>query len=162
MFVDKQGDKGHRVFYYNGKTFLLYSYDKNQYATAPAEISIIELIDSLSSYFGVEFPGADIFYPDFVDDLLETSNNLVFLGITAIGDKECYHIAGSKDDMTYQLWVTDDEYPLPVKLSINYILKPGNPRYTMFFKDWKLNENIDDSKFEFTIPEGAELVKLVK
>lgn len=162
MFVEKKGDKGHREFYYNGKTFFLYSHDKNKYASAPATISIIELIDSLSSYFGIEFPGADILYPDFVDNLLENSNNLVFLGLTSVGDIECNHIAGADDDKTFQIWTNSGENSLPVKLTINYITKPGNPKYSIYFKDWKLNENIDDSKFEFIVPSGAELIKLIK
>jgi len=162
IFIEKKGDKGHKEFFYNGKSFLLYSYDRNQYATVPAAMTLLELVDSLSSYFGVEFPGADIFYPDFVDNLLETSNNLIFLGITFIGDTECYHIAGAKDDMTYQIWVTDDEYPIPVKLSLVYIDRPDDPRYTIIFKDWEMNPVLDDSKFDFTVPDGAQLIKLVK
>lgn len=162
MFIEKKGDKGHKVFYFDGKSFTLYSFDKNQYATAPANISIMELIDSLSNYFGVEFPGADIFYPDFVDNLLETSNNIIYLGPTVVGETGCYHIAGSRDDMTYQIWVTDDEYPKPVKISLVYLDRPEDPRYFIIFKDWKNNPEIEDSKFEFSIPEGAELVKLIK
>jgi len=162
MFVEKKGDKGHKEFFYNGKTFLLFSRDKNQYASAPASVSIIELIDSLSNYYGVEFPGADLFYPDFVDNLLETSDNLVYLGLTFAGNTECYHIAGSREDLTYQFWVTSEGRPLPVKMSLVYITKPGNPRYTITFTDWKLNEIIDDSKFEFSAPAGAQLIKLIK
>lgn len=162
MFIEKKGDKGHKQFYYNGKSFLLYSFDKNQYAATPASISLIDLIDSLSNYYGVEVPGADILYPDFVDDLLETSNNLIYLGLTLAGDTECYHIAGAKDDITFQIWIRADDHLLPEKISIVYITKPENPKYTILFKDWKLNEIIEDSVFEFSLPAGAQLIKLIK
>ncbi|MBK8550504.1 MAG: DUF2092 domain-containing protein [Ignavibacteria bacterium] len=162
IFVEKKGDKGHKSFFYNGKTMLLYSFDKNQYASAPATMSLIELIDSISSYYGVEFPGVDVFYPDFVDNLLETSNNLIYLGLAMVGNTECYHIAGARDDMTFQFWISPDKYSLLVKMSIVYLTKPEDPRYSIVFSDWKLDENIDDSKFEFSLPEGALLVKLIK
>lgn len=162
MLIEKKGDKGHKNFYYNGNAFLLYSFDKNQYATVPASMSNIELIDSLSSLYGVEFPGADILYPDFVDNLLETSNNLIYLGLTSVGDKECYHIAGARDDMTFQFWIDADKYSLPVRMSLVYITKPESPRYSIVFTDWKLNENIDDTMFEFSVPSGAQLIKLIK
>ena len=162
MFIEKKGDKGHKEFYFDGKTFLLYSYDRNQYATMPATMSIMGLIDSLSSYFGVEFPGADIFYPDFVDNLLETSDNLLYLGFTFVGNTECHHIAGTRDDMTYQIWLSLEEHPVPVKLSLVYLDRPDDPRYSIIFKDWKMNPYIDDSKFEFTIPVDAQVVKLIK
>ncbi len=77
LFVEKKGDKGHRQFFYNGNTFLLYLIDKNQYASIPASMTLIEFIDSVSSHYGIEFPGSDVFYPDFVDNILENSDNLV-------------------------------------------------------------------------------------
>lgn len=162
MFVEKTGDKGHKQFFYDGSTYSLYSFDKNRYATAPATISLIDLIDSLSSAYGVEFPGIDVFYPDFVDNLLMTSNNLIYLGVTVIGNTECYHIAGTTDDMSYQFWVSAKEPSLPVKLSIVYTTKVFNPRYNITFYDWKLDQSIDDSIFSFSIPAGAQQIKLIK
>ena len=147
---------------YDGKTFSLYSFDKNQFATAPATISLIELIDSLSSYYGVEVPGIDIFYPDFVDNILATSNNLVFLGPVMIDNIQCYHIAGAADDMTFQFWIKTESPGLPLKMSIVYINKPEKPRYSIRFSGWKLDEDISDSVFEFTAPEGAKQIKLIK
>ncbi len=131
MLIEKKGDKGHKDFFYNGKTYLYYSYDKNQYASAPVSISLIDLIDSVSSYFGVEFPGADVLYPDFVDNLLVTSNNFIYLVLTFIGDTECYHIAGTRDDMTYQFWINAGEHTLPVKMALVYITDPEEPRYSI-------------------------------
>lgn len=161
MYIEKKGDKGHKQFFYDGKSFTAYSFDKNQYATAPAVLSLIQLIDSLSSYYNVDFPGADVFYPDFVDNILATSNNLVYLGLGLIGDQECYHIAGASDDMTFQFWISDDKY-LPVKMSIIYVTQPEDPRYSIVYSDWKLDENLDDSMFDFKVPAGAQLIKLVK
>lgn len=162
LSIERKGDRGHRRFFYDGKTYSLYSFDKNQYATAPATMSIIELVDSLSSYFGVEVPGIDIFYPDFVDNLLATSNNLIFLGNTVIEEKNCYHIAGATDDMTYQFWIKIDSPGLPLKMSIVYINKPEKPRYAIRFLNWKLNEDINDSTFVFSAPEGSKQIKLIK
>ena len=162
MTIERKGDRGHRKFFYDGKTYSLYSFDKNQFASGPATISIIELIDSLSSYYGVEVPGADIFYPDFVDNILETSNNLVYLGIVMIEDNECYHVAGAMDDMTFQFWIKTISPGLPLKMSIVYINKPEKPRYSIRFSDWRLDEDISDSTFEFSAPEGAKQIKLIK
>lgn len=162
MMVEKKGDKGHKKFFYDGKNFLLYSFDKNQYASIPSSISVIELIDSVSSHYGVEFPGADVFYPDFVDNILENSNNLVYLGLALVGDTECYHIAGAEDSLTFQFWITSSEPSLIKRMSIVYINKPGDPRYQITFSDWKLNEYIDDSVFQFSLPDGAQQIKLIK
>lgn len=162
LFIEKKGDKGHKEFFYNGKTFLLYSFDKNQFASVAATMTLMELIDSVSSYYGVDFPGSDIFYPDFVDNILATSNNLVYLGLALIEDTECYHIAGATDDKTFQFWINIQSPGLPLKMSVDYITKPESPRYTIRFSDWKLDESISDTKFEFSVPAGAQQIKIIK
>ena len=160
LYIEKKGDKGHRKFFYNGNTFLLYSIDKNQFASMPAEMTLIEFIDSVSSTYGIEFPGSDVFYPDFVDNILENSDNLICLGLTMVGEEECYHIAGSAEDITFQFWVSSDGKYLPMKMMIDYILKPETPRYRIVFADWKLDEPMDDAMFEFTPPADAVKIKI--
>jgi hypothetical protein len=162
MHVEKKGDKGHKEFFSDGNSFTLYSHDKNQYATLPATMGLIDFIDSVSSYYGVEFPGVDIFYPDFVDNILATSDNLIYLGLSMIGGNECYHVAGVRDDMTFQIWVTSDGKYIPMRILLVYITRPGNPRYNITYSDWKFNEYIDDSRFTFTVPDGAKLTRLSK
>jgi len=163
FLVEKKGDKGHKKVFYNGKTFSVYSFDKNNYATIPAPATIIETIDSISQAYGVEFPAADVFYPDFVDDLIEVSDKMIYLGLTMMGPKECYHIAGVTGEFTYQLWIlTEKDSFIPFKLSIVYDKRPGKPRYSALFYDWKLNPELDDNMFEFTPPAGAEKITILK
>lgn len=162
LFLEKKGDKGHNKFFYNGNEFLLYSIDKNRYASMPASMTLIEFIDSVSSTYGVEFPGADVFYPDFVDNILDNSDNLVCIGLTLVGERESYHIVGSKEDMTFQFWISSDGKYLPLKMMMDYILKPDIPRYRIVFADWKLDEPFNDDMFEFTPPIDAEKIKIRK
>ncbi|MCU0373231.1 MAG: DUF2092 domain-containing protein [Ignavibacteria bacterium] len=163
ILMERQGDKGHKKFFYNGKTCSLYSFDRNNYATIPAPPTIIETIDSISNAYGVEFPAADVFYPDFVDDLLDVSDRMIYLGLTMTGIIECYHVAGVTDDFTYQLWImTEKDNYTPVKLSIVYDKKPGKPRYSALYYDWKLNPELDDAMFEFSPPAGSEEITILK
>lgn len=161
LFVEKKGDNGHKKFYYDGSTFLIYSLDKNRYASMESSMTLIEFIDSISSTYGIEFPGADIFYPDFVENILETSNGLVCLGLTMVGEKECYHIAGATDEITFQIWVSSDGMYLPLKMMIDYITRPEIPRYRIVFADWKLDEPMDNAMFAFIPPLDAEKIKII-
>src|SRR4030095_16912581 len=162
MLVNRRGDKGIKDFYYDGKNFIYYSADNNQYATLPAPPTIMETIDSISSYYGVEFPAADIFYTDLVDTILAKSDILTYLGETEIDDKICFHIAGTTDEMSYQIFVADDGSFLPVKMIIVYTGSTGNPQYEAIFKDWSLNPVLEDAMFDFVIPSGAEKIKFLK
>jgi hypothetical protein len=162
LLVNKKGDRGHKDFYYDGKTFSYYSEDNNCYATAPAPSTILETIDSIHNELGIDFPAADIFYPDLVDNILANSDNLSYLGLTNVEDKECFHIAGTNDEFTYQIWIANDESYLPVKLIIVYTSKIGNPQYEALFRNWSLNPVLQDSMFDFAIPEGATKIKFAK
>lgn len=154
LLVNRNGDKGKKDYYYDGKTFSYYSADNNQYATIPAPSTIMETIDNISSEYGVEFPAADIFYPDLIDEILEKSDNLSYLGFTIVEEKECFHIAGTTEEITYQIWITGDDF-LPIKMAIVYTDKPGNPQYEALFLKWNLNPNLEDSMFDFVSPQGA-------
>lgn len=159
LYVTKSGDKGNKEFYYDGKNFIYYSKDINTYSTAPAPPTIIQTIDSIHNTLGIDFPAADFFYPYFVDQLLEMSDNLVNLGITSVNNKKCYHIAGTTIDKTYQIWIADDGTFLPVKLSIVTVSPGSDEHYTALYEDWVLNPTLQDSMFDFTAPSDALKVK---
>jgi hypothetical protein len=162
ILVNRNGDMGQKDFYYDGKTFSYYSKDINIYASVPAPSTILETIDSLNDGYGLEFPAADIFYPDLIDDILENSDNLSYLGLTDIEGKECFHIAGTAKELTFQIWVTNDKLFLPAKMIIVYTRKTGNPQYQAVFQNWNLNPTLQNSMFDFTVPPDAVKISLKK
>ena len=127
LLLKSDGDQGSRDFYFDGKTLTYYSMDKNQYGQIDAPANVVEMIDTVNKMYGIEFPAADFFYPSFVDDILADSKTLVYLGLTKVDNKECYHIAGTTQDKTYQFWVSDDAFTLPVKMVIIYTDKEMHP-----------------------------------
>ncbi len=155
LYVSKSGDRGNKEFFYDGKNFVLYSKDVNTYSSAPAPPTIMQTIDSIHNTLGIDFPAADFFYPYFVDDLLEVSGNLAYLGIATAGNKKCFHIAGTTLDKSYQIWIADDQTFLPVKLSIVSVNAGSDEHYTAWYEDWALNPELDNSMFDFKAPSDA-------
>src|ERR1700733_15125914 len=115
LLLRSEGDKGSRDFFFNGKTLSYYSLDKNQYGQIEAPVTLMEMIDTVNKLYGIDFPVADFFYPGFVDDILAESSNLVYLGLTKVNGKECFHIAGTAKDKTFQFWIANDAWYLPAK-----------------------------------------------
>jgi hypothetical protein len=161
MLVKSDGDRGSRDFYFDGTKLSYYSLDKNQYGQIDASMSLVEMIDTVSKLYGIEFPAADFLYPSFVDDILSESRELVYLGLTKVDGKECYHIAGRASDKTFQFWISNDAYTLPLKMVIVYTNQEMNPQYEAVLSDWQVNPNLPDALFTFTIPHRAQRVKLV-
>lgn len=160
MKVTSSGDKGNRALWYNGKKLHYYSLDNNTYGFTTAPGSVIETIDEVSKKFGIEFPGADFFYPTFLKDLLSEQGNLIYLGKTIVDGRESYHIAGSDKTKSFQFWIGDDDLFLPLKLVIVYTSDKDKPQYEALYKDWTINTDYPDSMFEFTTPPKATKVKL--
>ena len=161
LLVRSEGDKGTRFISYNGKSLTYYSLDRNQFGQVESSASIVQMIDTVNKMYGIEFPAADFLYPSFVDDLLAEAKALVYLGLTRIGDRECYHIAGTAKDKTFQFWISDDAYCLPVKLVMVNTTKEMNPQYEAVLTDWKINPDLPDALFDFTAPPKAKKIKLM-
>lgn len=161
LLLRSEGDRGSREYYFNGKTLSYYSMDKNQYGQIEAPLTLVDMIDTVNKLYGIEFPAADFLYPTFVDDILSNSKELVYLGLTKVEGKECYHIAGVAGDKTFQFWISDDAFSLPLKMVIVYTGKEMNPQYEAVLSDWQVNPTLPDALFEFTVPFKAKKVKLV-
>ena len=159
LMVRTEGDKGSREFYYNGQTLSYYSLASNHYGQIPAPPTTMEMIDTVNKRYGIEFPVADFFYPGFVDDILIDSRNLAYLGMTKVDGKECFHIAGTAKDKSFQFWIANDAYYLPLKLVIVYTGKEMSPQYEAVLSDWKINPVLPPALFEFTAPPKARKIK---
>jgi hypothetical protein len=161
LLVKAEGDRGSRDFYFDGSKLTYYSMDKNQYGQIDASMSLVEMIDTVSKLYGIEFPAADFLYPSFVDDILGESQELVYLGLTKVDGKDCYHIAGKGSDKTFQFWISADAYNLPVKMVIVYTNREMNPQYEAVLTNWQVNPTLPDALFSFSVPLKAQRVKLV-
>ncbi|MDR3679165.1 MAG: DUF2092 domain-containing protein [Flavipsychrobacter sp.] len=160
LLIRSEGDKGNRYMSYNGQTLSYYSVDKNHYARTKVPGSVVEMIDYMNKNYGIVFPMADFLYPTFVDDILADATNLSMLGMTKVDGKECFHIAGTSKDKTFQFWIANDAFYLPVKLVIIYTNKPMTPQYEAVYSDWEINPVLPNSIFDFKAPANAKKIKL--
>ena len=162
LLIRSQGDRGERSLYYDGDTLSYYSMENNHFASVALSASIVEMIDTVNKLYGIEFPASDFFYPTFVDDLLSESRNLIYLGMTKVDGKDCYHIAGTTPEMGYQFWISEDALTLPVKMVIVYTSRDMNPQYEAVLSDWEINPVLPSSLFEFMAPPKARKIKMAK
>ena len=161
MLIDSRGEKGHRGFWYNGKQLAYYSYSENNYAVIDAPSTILATIDTVNKTYGIEFPAADFFYPSFTDDLIENNDEIIFVGKSTIDEKDCFHIIAKNKDMSIQIWISDDALFLPMKMVLVYYDIIPNAQYEATFSDWKMNPELPDAMFEFTIPPDANKLRLI-
>jgi hypothetical protein len=136
--------------------------ENNQFASLPFSAPIVEMIDTVNKMYGIDFPAADFFYPSFVDDILSESKNLIYLGMTKVDGKDCFHIAGTTADKTFQFWISDDALTLPLKMVIVYTNRDMNPQYEAVLSDWQINPVLPPALFEFMTPPKAKKIKMAR
>ena len=161
LLIEARGDKGHRGYWYNGKTLTWYSFTENNYVVIPVPGTTIAMIDSVNDTYGIDFPAADFFYPTLSDDLLQNSDAISFLGRKMIGDQSCFQIVARNRNMTIQIWVSDDVFFLPLKFEINYKRTSGETRYEATFSGWQINPSMPDKMFEFSVPPNANEISIL-
>jgi hypothetical protein len=160
MYVNLNGDKGHRSYWYNGEFLVYYSFNENNFAIIETPPTTIETIDSINLNYGVDFPAADFFYPSFTEDLIAASTELIYTGKNIVEAKECFHIVSKQKDMTVQFWIENSVLFLPVKMLIMYKSENQDLQYEATFKEWKINPELPVSMFNFLPPPGAREIKI--
>jgi hypothetical protein len=116
---------------------------------------VLQTFDTISETYGIEFPAADFFYPDFTEDLIANSERLEMAGIKTIEGKPCAHLIASGRGMNVQIWVSTDSLRLPKKVVVNYYEGKLVKRYEGDFSSWTLGPRLPAAMFEFTAPPGA-------
>lgn len=161
LMIDNKEDNERHSLLYDGKNLVYYSYQNNSYSridSVPA--TILETIQLLSKTYGIEVPAADYFYPSFVDDIKSTAIILKLIGSSNVNGEECFHIAGKDSTMSYQFWIKNDAFFLPVKMAIVYNNRPGSPQYEAIYSGWNLNADVPASVFEFVVPPNAQKITI--
>ncbi len=161
MLVNTNGLKGHRSYFYNGNQLAYYSHDENNYGIIDAPATIMETITEVNANYGLEFPAADFFYPSFTDDLIESSQQIKYLGKSNIGGKECFHLISIGSVVDAQFWISNDAYNLPMKFVLVYKTEKDSPQYEATFSDWQINPTLPDAMFNFVPPPGANEIRIV-
>jgi hypothetical protein len=161
MLVDLKGRKGHREYIYNGEVVSFYYHNENNYGIVDAPGNIMQTIEMMNHDYGIDFPAADIFYPAFTDDLIETFDVISFEGKDVLNGKECFQILAVSGSMVFQLWITNDAMNLPARFVVYKKNEPSTPQYDATFSSWAINPVLPLSMFEFVPPAGSRQVSML-
>ncbi len=158
--IDRVGPKGHSVFRYDGKRFSLYNSEKNVYAVAPAPATIEAAIDDARDRLNIDAPGGDLLVSNPYDELVDGVTVGRYIGLEPIGSVKAHHLAMTKGNIDYQIWIQDGAQAVPLRYVITSKDMPGQPQFTIELRNWQSNAPIPESTFAFTAPAGASRVYL--
>lgn len=157
MYIHSQRTKGQKDFWYNGKQFSYFSYNKNIFDTVDAAGNIITAINFLHDKYGIDFPAADFFYPTLTDDIIENYDHVLSIDDEIVDNVDCALIEASNDIETVHIWI-EKSTSLPYKMIITKNEGADN-FYKAVFSNWKINPTLPDNLFEFSPPANSTRVK---
>jgi hypothetical protein len=156
--VDRTGPAGQTVFRYDGKRFSVVNKDRNVYATAPAPEKLDAAIDDARERLKVDLPGGDLLVSDPYASLTDGTIEGRYIGLEPIDGAMAHHLAITKKNMIWQIWIKDGPEPVPLRYVVTSEDLPGHPEFTLQLRNWQPNATVPPDSFAFKPPPGAKRI----
>jgi hypothetical protein len=153
--AERKGELFEQVFYYDGKTLTLHNPGDGVYATEPAPATIEELLHYASDSLGLIIPAADLVYQNAYPALMRGVTSAKVIGKAVINGVTCDHLAFSRPDVDFQVWVAVGNRPLPCKYVVTDRGTPALVSVSTVMSDWNVAPDVSDSSFSFVPPKEA-------
>ncbi len=152
---DYRGDLRSTSFYYDGKLLTWQNTNLDFYATKAAAPTIDEVLENVEVKYGVTIPMSNLFVTDPCGKVTLDIEKSVFVGSNMVNRVPGYHLLFTGKDRDWQMWVSRERQPLPMKVVITYKNIPGNPQYTAILSKWNFSPDIPTDTFTYEPSEEA-------
>ena len=154
--AERIGELIHQVFFYDGQSLTLYKPSDGVYATQKAPGTIEELLDYVRERLGMNIPVSDLVYRNAFAILIENVQSAVVIGKALIGGRTCDHLAFSRPDVDFQVWVDDGDQPLPCKYVVTDTSTPELISTGTVMSNWNVAPVVANADFKFKPPKEAK------
>jgi hypothetical protein len=158
MRVDRVSPRGRSMFLDDGKKFALYNKERAIYATSPAPARLDAAIDEARDKLHIDAPGGDLIVNDPYRDLVDGTVTGRYVGLEPVGNVMAHHLAFTKKDVDWQIWIEDGPHAVPLRYVITSKDMPSQPQFTLELRSWEPNASLPDGSFAFVPPAGARRI----
>ncbi len=147
--------------WYDGKVLTHFDAEANTVARLDVPDTINAMLDHVLDTYSISPPPLlDFIYSDAEASFLDGMTAAVYAGEAHIAGKSCHHVAFSKADVDYQMWIPTKGDPLPVKYSITWTTDPHMPWFNVDFLEWTLKQKLSDASFTAHVPPDAKTIEV--
>ena len=155
LHAERKGELLDQSFYYDGKTLTLYNPSEKVFATEPAPATIEGMLDYARESLGLLIPASDLVYHNAFPLLMQGVTSARVIGKAVINGVSCEHLAFSRPDVDFQVWIADSGQPLPCKYVVTDTSTPARVSISTVMSDWNVAPAVADDRFTFVPPDGA-------
>jgi hypothetical protein len=150
------GDRGMLLF--DGRGITAFRAADNLYARVEKTGTVDEAVVYLVRDLQLTMPLARMFLTTFPQDLGKQLTEVSYVEENRLFDVPTDHLAARSADVDLQVWITQDEPPLPRRVVLTYKNAPGQPQFRADLFDWNLAPVVAADSFAFHPPVDAEHV----
>lgn len=134
---------------FDGETLTLYGGNLNLYTQIEVPGTVDNLVDVLRNEYDRPLPAADLILSNLYDELMDGVTDVKDLGSGVIGGIECDYFAFRNEQVDWQIWITQEANPRPIRYVITSKDMPHSPQYTIQIRDWKTGSAVKSDNFAF-------------
>ena len=158
VYVDWRSDLGERKLWYDGTAVTIVDPSTPFYAVQPAPADLDATLDMVENDLGFSPPLGDLLYADPYRTLSSNVRYGVYLGTSEIAGRECHSLAFVDSRIDWQIWIATGPQPVPCKLLITYLDRPGKPQFSAVFTGWDFAPRIAPAAFAAELQPGAQKI----
>jgi len=159
---ERKGDLVRQTFYYDGKTLTIYNPVDKYYATVPAPDTLDEMLHFARESLGIVAPSGDLVYSNAYELLTHGVNWAIVVGKAVITGVKCDHVAFSRPDLDFQVWIAEGDKPLPHKYVITTKDVPEQPQSVVIMTNWNVSPDLTNAMFTFMPPPGVTEIEFLR
>jgi hypothetical protein len=143
---------------FDGRTVSLLKADSGVFAQAPQPGTIDDTLVYLVRDLKMRVPLAQLLTTRLPEELPKRVKSIDYVESTDIYGVPTHHIAARSDSVNFQLWITEGDHPLPLRVVITYLHAAGEPQFWANFTDWKAGPKFTKETFRFAPPKDARQI----
>lgn len=143
---------------FTGKEIILIDATNNVYATEPQPGSIDEGVVHFVRDLGMRFPLAALLLNRLPGEFDERIRMVDYVEKTNFLNIPAHHLVARTDTVDFQIWISDGEQPVPLRIILTYRKEPGQPQFRAQFADWNFMPAMTATTFASQIPDGAQKI----
>lgn len=160
--IDRYGLEMHQIFYFDGENLTLNNPYENVYGTEPLAGNIENMLHIARDVYGFSGPSADLVYNNSFSLLTNGVNYAELIGKEMIEDEMCDHLLFVKPEVSFQIWVSENEPYLPYKYVVTDTSTPQLLSFAITMRDWNISPDIQDSMFQFVPSKDTTKIVFLK
>ncbi|MFL5786332.1 MAG: DUF2092 domain-containing protein [Bacteriovoracaceae bacterium] len=160
LFADIESDAKHRQYFYDGKTFTVYSPEEKLYGTIPVKGNLAAMARTAAEY-GVEMPLADLFAWGMDKSEEKKITAALFVKKVEEGGRAIDQFAVRQGTVDWQVWLLEGDKPLPHKFVYTVTDDPARPDLTTKLA-WDLEPQFEQAFNKFSPQKGSAKIEMRK